>query len=180
VEDHRVKTQTVQEGEREGQVVQLVGKDCASDPGLISSVSLRNIRLSSLENGKLGFGQDSRVGRFGRSGEDPEVSLDFMSRAQRVEESDDGVLAFISCELDWLDQVLTLSIPPSRPEETAALSPLFLISCPTFLASSSKTTFELDSCEEGAGKDGLVKALVERATGRERGRVERRRSIVGG
>jgi hypothetical protein len=58
VEDHRVKTQTVQEGEREGQVVQLVGKDGASDPGLISSVSLCNIRLSSLENGKLGFGQD--------------------------------------------------------------------------------------------------------------------------
>jgi hypothetical protein len=103
-----------------------------------------------------------------------------VSGAQRVEESDDGILAFISCELDSPDQLLTLSIPPSRPEETAALSPLFLISCPTFLASSSKTTFELDSCEEGAGKDGLVKALVERATGRERGRVERRRSIVGG
>jgi hypothetical protein len=114
--------------------------------------------IDSLEDGKLGFGQDARlVGcvRGRRGGEDSKVSFDFVPGPKGVEETDDGILSGrtmrstqdsasngnTASQRGSIEGRLTRSIPASLV--VALVNPRFLISPATDLTSNSNILLEL-------------------------------------
>jgi hypothetical protein len=133
----------------------------------------------SLEDGKLGLGEDASRSGLGGGGEDSEVSLDLVSRTERVEESDNGVLSHkLSFRIaSHHGPLLTRSIPLA--EETELAKPRFLISAPTFFTSSSRTTLLFLMPLTGA--EGELKARAgwtERRMEAGRGREDIRLTII--
>lgn len=125
----------------------------------------------SLQDGKLGFWQDTARGSLGGRSEDTEVPLYFVPATQRVKQPDDGVL-HISFSTPKSFRQLTLSIP--LPDVTDEARPRFLISLPTFFTSNSKATLEglLRTAERGFEGDENARAedLVVRRMDAGRGR----------
>ena len=58
VQDDRVKTEAVQEGEREGEVVQLVGEDSAANPvNQLYSLQCAHAHMTSTKRSQLNQGK---------------------------------------------------------------------------------------------------------------------------